>query len=159
LIIIKAAAPRPGSLFSMLGLPIKSVLEPRKLVVAAPHTTVAEAANLMKKGNVGAVLVVDEGRLVGIFTERDALFRVVAPGLEPAKTKLCDVMTRDPITVAPDETFGYALLLMHDKGFRHTPVVENGRPVGVVSARHALDPDLEEFAAEAERRKHIRRRA
>ena len=143
----------------MLGLPIKSVLEPRKLVVAAPHTTVAEAARLMKEGKVGAVLVVDEGRLVGIFTERDALFRVIAPGLDPAKTELRGVMTRDPTTVAPDETFGYALLLMHEKGFRHTPVVENGRPVGVVSARHALDPDLEEFAAEAERRKHIRRRA
>jgi CBS domain-containing protein len=143
----------------MLGLPIKSVLEPRKLVVAAPHTTVTEAARLMKEGKVGAVLVVEEGRLVGIFTERDALFRVIAPGLDPAKTELRGVMTRDPTTVAPDETFGYALLLMHEKGFRHTPVVENGRPVGVVSARHALDPDLEEFAAEAERRKHIRRRA
>jgi CBS domain-containing protein len=143
----------------MLRLPIKSVLEPRKLVVAAPHTTVAEAARLMKEGKVGAVLVVEEGRLVGIFTERDALFRVIAPGLDPAKTELRGVMTRDPTTVAPDETFGYALLLMHEKGFRHTPVVENGRPVGVVSARHALDPDLEEFAAEAERRKHIRRRA
>ena len=143
----------------MLGLPIKSVLEPRKLVVAAPHTTVTEAARRMKEGKVGAVLVVEEGRLVGIFTERDALFRVIAPGLDPAKTELRGVMTRDPTTVAPDETFGYALLLMHEKGFRHTPVVENGRPVGVVSARHALDPDLEEFAAEAERRKHIRRRA
>ena len=143
----------------MLGLPIKSVLEPRKLVVAAPHTTVTEAARLMEEGKVGAVLVVEEGRLVGIFTERDALFRVIAPGLDPAKTELRGVMTRDPTTVAPDETFGYALLLMHERGFRHTPVVENGRPVGVVSARHALDPDLEEFAAEAERRKHIRRRA
>lgn len=143
----------------MLGLPIKSVLEPRKLVVAAPHTTVTEAARLMKEGKVGAVLVVEEGRLVGIFTERDALFRVIAPGLDPAKTELRGVMTRDPTTVAPDETFGYALLLMHEKGFRHTPVVENGRPVGVVSARHALDPDLEEFTAEAERRKHLRRRA
>ena len=68
-------------------------------------------------------------------------------------------MTRDPITVAPDETFGYALLLMHENGFRHAPVVEGGCPVGVVSARYALDPELEEFAAEAERRKHIRRRA
>lgn len=143
----------------MLGLPIKSVLEPRKLVVAAPHTTVTEAARLMKEGKVGAVLVVEEGRLVGIFTERDALFRVIAPGLDPAKTELRGVMTRDPTTVAPDETFGYALLLMHEKGFRHTPVVENGRPVGVVSARHALDPDLEEFTAEAERRRAIRRRA
>jgi CBS domain-containing protein len=143
----------------MLGLPIKSVIEPRKLVVAAPQTSVAEAARLMREGNVGAVLVVENEQLVGIFTERDALFRVIAPGLDPAKTALRDVMTRNPMTVAPDETFGYALLLMHEKGFRHTPVVENGRPVGVLSARHALDPDLEEFTAEAERRKHIRRRA
>jgi CBS domain-containing protein len=143
----------------MLGLPIKSVIEPRKLVVAAPRATVAEAARLMKEGKVGAVLVVEGGRLVGIFTERDALFRVIACGLDPAATALSEVMTREPKTVAPDETFGYALLLMYENGFRHAPVVENGRPVGVVSARHALDPDLEEFAAEAERRKHIRRRA
>jgi CBS domain-containing protein len=143
----------------MLGLPIKSILEPRRLVVAAPQTNVAEAAKLMKKGKVGAVLVVEQGRLVGIFTERDAVFRVMARGLDPSSTALREVMTPDPITVAPDETFGYALLVMHEKGFRHAPVVEDGRPVGVVSARHALDPDLEEFAAEAERRKHIRRRA
>jgi CBS domain-containing protein len=143
----------------MLGLPIKSVIEPRKLVVATPHTSVGQAARLMKEGKVGAVLIVDEGLLVGIFTERDALFRVMASGLDPESTVLRDVMTRDPITVAPDETFGYALLLMHENGFRHAPVVEDGRPIGVVSARHALDPDLEEFTAEAERRKHIRRRA
>jgi CBS domain-containing protein len=143
----------------MLGLPIKSVIEPRKLVVAAPDTTVADAARLMRKGKVGAVLIVEAGRLIGIFTERDALFRVMASGLDPASTALRDVMTPDPTTVAPDETFGYALLLMHENGFRHTPVVEDGRPVGVVSARNALDPDLEEFTAEAERRKHIRRRA
>jgi CBS domain-containing protein len=143
----------------MLGLPIKSVIEPRKLVVAAPRATVAEAARLMKEGKVGAVLVVEGGRLVGIFTERDALFRVIACGLDPAATALSEVMTREPKTVAPDETFGYALLMMYEHGFRHAPVVEDGRPVGVVSARKALDPDLEEFAAEAERRKHIRRRA
>jgi CBS domain-containing protein len=143
----------------MLGLPIRSVIEPRKLVTAAPGMSVAEAARLMRKGRVGAVLVVEAGRLVGIFTERDALFRVVAPGLDPASTALREVMTPDPTTVAPDETFGYALLLMHENGFRHAPVVEDGRPVGMVSARHALDPDLEEFTAEAERRKHIRRRA
>jgi CBS domain-containing protein len=142
----------------MLGLPVRSVIEPRKLVVAAPHTSVGQAARLMKEGKVGAVLVVEEGRLVGIFTERDAVFRVMARGLDPESTALRDVMTRDPTTVAPDETFGYALLLMHENGFRHAPVVEDGRPVGVVSARHALDPDLEEFTAEAERRRHIRRR-
>ena len=143
----------------MLALPIRSVVEPRKLVVADPQTSVGEAARMMKEGKVGAVLVVEGGRLVGIFTERDAVYRVMAPGREPDATPLAEVMTPDPKTVAPDESFGYALLLMHEHGFRHAPVVEDGRPVGVVSARHALDPDLEEFTAEAERRKHIRRRA
>lgn len=140
-------------------MPVSDVLERRKLIVAAPDATVAEAARLMKEGRVGAVLVVEDGRLIGIFTERDALFRVMAPGLASAAIRLRDVMTPDPTTVAPDETFGYALLLMYDHGFRHVPVVQDGKPVGVLSARHALDPELEEFAAEAERRKAIRRHA
>jgi CBS domain-containing protein len=143
----------------MLSLPIGSLIEPRRLVVAAPDTTVSVAAALMLEGKVGAVLVVEDGRLAGIFTERDAVYRVMAAGRDPLTTLLKEVMTPDPLTVAPEETFGYALLLMHEKGFRHAPVVVDGRPIGVVSARHALDPDLEEFAAEAERRKHIRRRA
>jgi CBS domain-containing protein len=143
----------------MLGLPVRSVIEPRKLVVAGPQTSVGEAARMMKENQVGAVLVVDDGRLVGIFTERDAVYRVLALGCEPANTTLGEVMTADPKTVAPDESFGYALLLMHQHGFRHAPVIEDGHPIGVISARHALDPDLEEFVAEAERRKHIRRRA
>lgn len=143
----------------MLGLPIRSILEPRQLVVASPEATVAEGARLMKKGKVGALLVVKEQRLVGIFTERDALFRVMAARRDPRATRLSEVMTPHPKTVTPDESFGYALLMMYENGFRHVPVVEAGRPVGVVSARHALDPELEEFAAEAERRKAIRRRA
>ena len=143
----------------MFSLPIGSLIEPRKLVVASLDTTVSVAAALMQEGRVGAVLVVEDGRLVGIFTERDAVYRVMAAGRDPSTTLLKDVMTADPLTVAPEETFGYALLLMHEKGFRHAPVVVDGRPIGVVSARHALDPDLEEFAAEAERRKHIRRLA
>jgi CBS domain-containing protein len=142
----------------MLGLPIGSVLEPRKLVTAAPRTSVSEAAALMREGKVGAVLVVEGERLVGIFTERDAVYRVLAAGRDPCVTRLEEVMTRDPLTVSPDESFGWALLLMHENGFRHAPVVADGRPIGVVSARHALDPELEEFAAEAERRKAIRRR-
>jgi CBS domain-containing protein len=143
----------------MLTLPVRTVLEPRKLVLAAPEATVASAARMMKEGAVGAVLVVQEGRLVGIFTERDAVYRVMAAGRDPWATTLGEVMTREPKTVAPEESFGYALLVMHENGVRHAPVVEaDGRPVGVVSARHALDPELEEFTAEAERRKAIRRR-
>src|SRR6185369_5061285 len=64
----------------MFGLPIRSVADPRKLVVAPPQTTVTEAAKLLKEAKVGAVLVVEEGRLVGIFTERDVVFRVIAAG-------------------------------------------------------------------------------
>jgi CBS domain-containing protein len=113
----------------------------------------------MAEKKVGAVMVVEDGRLVGIFTERDAVYRVIAQGRDARTTRLAEVMTPDPNTVTPEESFGYALLLMHERGFRHAPVLEDGRPVGIVSARNALDPDLEEFEAEAQRRKHIRRRA
>ena len=143
----------------MLGLPIRAVMEPGKLVTASPDTRVSDAAQLMKDKNVGAVLVVREGRLVGIFTERDAVYRILAGGRNPRSTRLEEVMTPEPKTVAADESFGYALLMMHENGFRHVPVMENGWPVGVISARHALDPELEEFAVEAERRKGIRRHA
>jgi CBS domain-containing protein len=135
---------------------IRSVMEQKKLVTAAPETTVNQAAKLMAKRNVGAVMVVEYGRLIGIFTERDAVFRVIAKGRDAHTTPLADVMTDAPQTVDPDKTFGYALLIMHENGFRHLPVIENGKPIGIISSRNALDPDLEEFVAEAQRRKHIR---
>lgn len=135
---------------------IRSVMEQKKLVTAAPETTVTQAAKLMAKRNVGAVMVVENERLIGIFTERDAVFRVIAKGRDAQTTPLSEVMTDAPRTVEPDKTFGYALLTMHENGFRHLPVIENGKPIGIISARNALDPDLEEFVSEAQRRKHIR---
>ena len=135
---------------------IRSVMEKKKLVTAPPETTVSQAAKLMAKKNVGAVMVVEGERLVGIFTERDAVFRVIARGRDTQATLLSDVMTTSPQTVDPDKTFGFALLMMHENGFRHVPVIENGKPIGIVSSRNALDPDLEEFVAETQRRKHIR---
>jgi len=141
----------------MFSLPVREVMEQEKLLMAPPKTTVNKAAQLMAKRNVGAVMVVDEQRLVGIFTERDALFRVIARSLDPKTTQLADVMTIAPKTVAPDETFGYALLVMQEGGFRHLPVIDNDKLVGIVSARNALDPDLEEFVSESERRKKILR--
>lgn len=143
----------------MFGLPIRSVMERKKLLVAPPETTVAAAAKLMAKRRVSAVMVVEDGRLVGIVTERDVVHRVIAKERDARTTRLSEVMTRELITVTPEESFGYAMLLMYEHGFRHAPVIENGQPVGIVSARNALDPDLEEFEAEAQRRKHIRRHA
>ena len=141
----------------MFSQPIRDVMEQKKLLTAPPETTVSKAAKLMAKSNVGAVMVVDERRLVGIFTKRDAVFRVIARGLDSQTTRLANVMTTAPITVAPDKSFGYALLIMHENGFRHLPVLESGQLIGVVSARNALDPDLEEFVSESQRRKHILR--
>jgi len=136
---------------------IRDVMEQKKLLTAAPETTVREAVKLMAKRKVGAVMVVEDGKLVGIFTERDAVSRVLARDRDARATKLADVMTADPLTVSPDKSFGYALLMMHEHGFRHVPVIENGKLVGMVSARNALDPDLEEFVAESSRRDQILR--
>ena len=123
--------------------PIRSVIAKQKVLTATAEITVTAAARLMKKKSVGAVMVVkDNGRLAGIFTERDALFRVLAEGRDPKTTRLSDVMTAQPQTIGPEEPFLHALRIMHEGNFRHLPVVEFGRPLGMVSVRDALDDDL-----------------
>ena len=139
----------------MFSTPVRHLIEPRKLLVAAPESTVREAAELMASRAVGAVLVVERDALLGIFTERDVVFRVVARGLDHDVTRLSEVMTREPKTIAPEKAFGVAMAVMHENGFRHLPVIDKGVPIGVVSSRSALDPELEEFVAEERRRKHI----
>jgi CBS domain-containing protein len=140
----------------MFDEPVRSVMQRRNVLKAPPETLVSKAAKLMANKNVGAVMVVEDERLVGIFTERDIAFRVVARGLDALTTRLSDVMTPAPDTVDPDKPFGYALLMMHDRGFRHLPVIEDGKIIGIVSSRSAMDPELEEFLSEAQRRKHYR---
>jgi CBS domain-containing protein len=140
----------------MFSVRIRNMMELEKMVTTSSQTSVSDAAQLMASARVGAVMVVDSEKLVGIFTERDAVFRVIAPGLEPRTTSLGDVMTPSPLTVDPERSFGFALQLMHEHGFRHVPVVENDRPVGIVSARDALDPEMEDFICEAQRREGIR---
>lgn len=135
--------------------PIRMIIEDQHPVTASPEITVSAAARLMKKHRIGAVLVVDGDRLAGIFTERDALFRVIAEGRDPASTRVAEVMTPNPRTIEPDRPFGHALHLMYEGEFRHVPVVENGRPLGMVSARDALGPDLQQFIADLETRTHI----
>ena len=135
--------------------PIRNVIARQKIVTSHASTTVREAAKAMKERNVSSVLIVDAGRLVGIFTERDAVSRVLAAGRDANATKLGDVMTRNPKTIGPDKPVGHALLMMYEGGFRHVPVVEKGHPVGLISARDALGPELQEFESELERRKRI----
>ena len=131
------------------------VMEKRKLLKAPPAMTVREAARMMADKGMGAVMVLKDERLVGIFTERDAVFRVIALGRSAEATPVADVMTPDPQTLGPNARFGTALALMHKNGFRHVPVVDDGKLLGVVMARQALDPDMEDFVAEARRREYF----
>ena len=127
----------------MLSLPIGSLLEPRRLVVAPPEASAADAAVLMKDGNVGAVLVVEDGRLVGIFTERDAVYRVMAAGRDPRRTTLAEVMTRDPVTLETNDKIAFALHKMNVGGYRHIPILFQGKlaHASYVSAPVATWPD------------------
>lgn len=131
---------------------IRMIIEHQAVVAAPGSTTVTEAARLMRESHVGAVLVVEDGKLVGVFTERDALFRVIAEGRDVHTTRLEEVMTRNPQTIHPDKPFPDALHVMYEGGFRHVPVVEEGRPIGMISARDALGPELEDFIYELLRR-------
>ena len=142
----------------MLSEPIRGVLNDKHNIFASPDTSVSSAAKLMAKSKGTAVMVIDKKQLVGIFTESDAVFRVIAQDRDTKTTRLVDVMTKAPKTITPDEAYGFALLMMNENGFRHVPVVENGEPIGIVSMRNALDPELEEFEAEAARREYILRR-
>ena len=135
---------------------LRQVITGQTLVTARRDTSVRAAAVAMAEQSVGAILVADDsGRLIGLFTERDALNRVVARGLDPEQTPLAAVMTDKLQTAPPDKTLGYALHLMFEGGFRHVPVVEDGRPVGMVSARNALGLEILQFEKELKERDHI----
>jgi len=116
--------------------------------VASPETSVLDAARAMRDKGVGSVLIEAHQTLVGIFTERDLMNRVVAAGLSAADTTLAQVMTAEVIGLEGDKPLSHALHLMHQHGFRHVPVLEQGRPVGIVSARDALGIEWQQFERE-----------
>jgi CBS domain-containing protein len=104
------------------------------MVKVSPTTTVAEAATIMSTKKVGSALVMEDDDLVGIFTERDVL-RAVASEFDAEHHQVGAFMTADPNTIAPDMDSADGLASMFAFGFRHMPVVEDGKVVGVVSMR------------------------
>lgn len=114
---------------------VPDLVRNQTVVTLQPGATVREAAQIMTERHIGAVLVEENGRLAGIFTERDVLARVVAKGLDPDGTRLDGVMTRDPDTLDPGDTPLHALTRMRDAGYRHLPVVNGETLVGIVSIR------------------------
>ena len=121
------------------------------------HTTVQQAAREMATRRVGAVLVTDpKGRLLGIFTGRDGINRVLADGKSASRTQLEDVMTPNPTTMSPDATAVQALRLMWDGGFRHVPVVADGKLMGVVSRGDFRAAEQDRLEEERQLWEHMR---
>jgi CBS domain-containing protein len=122
-----------------------SRLRPTPPLQVAPEQSVADAVALMRRHRVGCVLVVSAGRLVGLFTERDLLRRVLAAG-RPLTVTMAECMTPDPVVVDPKESIRAAVRRMEEGGYRHLPVVdESGRPVGVLSVKRIVHYLVEHF--------------
>jgi CBS domain-containing protein len=129
----------------------------RGLVYARPEDTVRTAVKRMAKHVCGSILVMHDERLLGIFTERDLLMRVAATGLDLERTKLRDVMTKDPDTIGAEEPVEEAIRRMDEFSYRYLPVIADGRIIGVISLRHlpfgeviAMQQELEQRHALAE---------
>jgi len=115
---------------------LADIVKPDFLTVA-PEDTLGEVADRMTRKNVGAVIVKDFGRLIGILTERDML-RAMAARVHTSDARVRQFMTEDPITVAPDMDLDEAAQIMLDHGFRHLPVVDGSTVIGIVSLRRVL---------------------
>ena len=123
---------------------IRDLLNQQTVVSVDSGQMALEAARVMVDHNIGAVPVLQEGRLVGIFTERDLMNRVVVGGKDPAHTPVRQVMTEDPMTVGPEDSLETGMTLMRRHGFRHLLVCVGQELKGVVSLRDILLRDLDE---------------
>jgi CBS domain-containing protein len=117
---------------------IADVLRNQRVLSVTADQTVIEAVRLMTEFNIGAVPVLREGELVGIFSERDLMRRVVAGGRSPGVTPVGEVMTPKPRTVSVDTDLEECITMMREAGFRHLPVVEGTKLRGVVSFRDII---------------------
>jgi CBS domain-containing protein len=106
----------------------------REVFVTAPDASVSDVAGSMLRGRFGSAIVMEGSMLIGIFTERDVL-RATASGGDPGSSRVSDWMTVDPVTAEPGMDADEAIELMMSNGFRHLPVLEDGRLTGVVSLR------------------------
>ena len=130
------------------------IIENQTIASLTTARSVLEGAKMMAEKHVAAIVIVDDGKLSGIVTERDLTQRVLAKGLDPEKTSLGDIMTKDPDTLSPGDSALDALELMSVRNYRHLPVVEDEKVVGMVSIRDlysavkkGLEADIRETEA------------
>lgn len=131
---------------------ISNILAGKPLISGSKDMTVRAACKLMAEKKIGALLVLEKGKIAGIFTERDALNKILAASLDPDSTKLSEVMVSKLQTIRADKPLAYALHMMAEGGFRHVPVVgDDGEPLGMVSARDALGQDMVDLERDMKR--------
>ena len=114
---------------------IREILRGRQPLSAKTNDTVLHTARFMVEHNIGAVPVLKDGQLEGIFSERDIMKRVLVEGRDPAQTRVADVMTRNPLVVSPEDKIEHCLVLMKQHGFRHLPVCDGSKLEGFLSLR------------------------
>lgn len=124
---------------------IRQLIESKREVFRVePTMSVYEAARYMSERKIGAVCVLEGDRLVGIVSERDIMARVVAAGLDPTATHVAEVMSQNPIVISIDDSYEKCIKIMQSEKFRHLPVVEGGRLLGLISFRDLLQVDISE---------------
>jgi CBS domain-containing protein len=129
---------------------IQDLVKDRITYCAEASQTVLETARSMAQHKIGALPVMRDGQLIGIFSERDIMVRVVAEGRDPATTKVADIMTENPLVVRGNESVAHCMLLMKQHGFRHLPIWDGHELKGLVSLRDLLLKDLEEKDGEVQ---------
>ncbi len=127
---------------------VPDVVTSQELILVSEDTSVATVSKLMADNNIGAVLVVNHGALIGIVTERDLNNKVLSKDVDPATVEVGSVMTRNPDTLPPDADAVEALTLMHSKHYRHLPITQGKRAVGIVSIRDLFKVAYEHLMAE-----------
>jgi CBS domain-containing protein len=132
---------------------LEQVLRTRHLVAAAPSEVVLDVLRRMTEAHVGAIAVMDGERLVGVFSERDLMTRVVVADRDPRTTPVERVMTRDVVTADLHESRGECLAKMKRRGCRHLPVLSGGRVISMLSMRDLLRDEIEEQVEEI---RHLR---
>jgi CBS domain-containing protein len=131
-----------------MNVPISALLQRKGAVVhsIAPHLSIFDAVAEMNRLRIGAIVILDDGKLAGIFTERDVLRRVVGAGIDPRTVGVTEVMTKDVLTIAPETTIEEVAGMFTEKRCRHLPVISDGKLAGLISIG-----DISRWLAEAHR--------
>jgi signal-transduction protein with cAMP-binding, CBS, and nucleotidyltransferase domain len=137
---------RPEEILAYRSLKQILAAKPRSLWTAGPRDSALTAMRLMTEKNIGLVVVTEDGAIAGVLSERDCVRQLVLAGKPPELTPVADIMVRDVIKVDVAKTFADCLKLMHQYGIRHLPVVENDRPITVISIRDLLAEAVEHHA-------------